>query len=404
MKSEKFVSESAEYSVNVAGGRCEAFRVKKDKRTAVRVFDRGFIGIAAAIGGEEGLIDEAVKKIENKITYPCLMPVGKVRSESANPEFFPSEDIVRRSKSLLSKLQSDYPDFIFSDKLMTMGEGKWEYSNSEGTNYTYSSRTLAVGCVIKAKSSANIMDGSYFASRDYYDEDEVASDFGVILNPYDKTVSLPAKDLPVIISHSVFYHLLSDLIAEKYLSGASLFSGKLGKRLFNEKVSLYADYSPKNEFGAPFFDSEGTTVEGDRFYFVKGGVLTGLATYRRSASAFNLPLSGGALTEFDEVPHASFAVLNSDATAAKLTDIVKGKAIFVAETSGGDVTPDGNLGLPVQLAYLYDDGRLVGRLPEFGIGGSVFDVLGKDFIGAADNDLFKYKKERVLVSSFKINE
>ena len=91
-------------------------------------------------------------------------------------------------------------------------------------------------------------------------------------------------------------------------------------------------------------------------------------------------------------------------THANLSDIVKGKAVYVAVTSGGDMTPDGTLGLPVMLAYLYEDGKLLGTLPEFSLSGSLFDVFGKDYLGAAENDIFSFaNKEKVLVTKFKFN-
>ncbi len=43
-------------------------------------------------------------------------------------------------------------------------------------------------------------------------------------------------------------------------------------------------------------------------------------------------------------------------------------------TSGGDITPDGRP-TPVQMGYLYQNGRLVGRLPEFGLRGNLTDLL-----------------------------
>ena len=53
--------------------------------------------------------------------------------------------------------------------------------------------------------------------------------------------------------------------------------------------------------------------------------------------------------------------------------------------SGGDTTPDGHFATPVQMAYLMEDGKLVGRLPEMVISGSFFDMLGKDYIGTVHN-------------------
>ena len=54
--------------------------------------------------------------------------------------------------------------------------------------------------------------------------------------------------------------------------------------------------------------------------------------------------------------------------------------------SGGDTTPGGHFATPVQMAYLMEDGKFVGRLPELNIAGDVFDMLGKDYIGAVSGE------------------
>lgn len=68
------------------------------------------------------------------------------------------------------------------------------------------------------------------------------------------------------------------------------------------------------------------------------------------------------------------------------------------------MTPDGNVAMPVMLAYMYDNGKLVGTLPEFGISGNIFDLLGKNLLGVAENDIFSYKSENVIVTRFNIDK
>ncbi len=53
---------------------------------------------------------------------------------------------------------------------------------------------------------------------------------------------------------------------------------------------------------------------------------------------------------------------------------------------GGDMTPGGHFATPVQMSYLIEDGKLVGRLPDLNISGNFYDLLGSDYIGAAHGD------------------
>ena len=69
--------------------------------------------------------------------------------------------------------------------------------------------------------------------------------------------------------------------------------------------------------------------------------------------------------------------------------MVPGKAVYVVVASGGDATPDGHFATPVQMAYLMEGGKLVGRLPDLSISGDFFDMFGKDYIGTVHDDPLK---------------
>ncbi|MGN0814256.1 MAG: metallopeptidase TldD-related protein [Candidatus Coproplasma sp.] len=404
MEKEKLIKNTLSYSVNVSNSKVDSLRVNNDLQTVIRVYDQGKIGIAGQIGDcDEGeLLSRAQEKLSQGIPYPCNLPEGKERSENSDSAVFGDGEIVPACKSLLSRLSGEYPDFIFSNKI-NYEKCNYTYENSKDTSYGYRSDSVFISLVIKAAESANIMDLGYDAAQSYYNEDEIVSDIGKLLSVYRNKVELP-ENVPVLISYAVCQYIMAEVIAEKYVSGSSLLSGKLGQQVFNEKLSVYTDRSPKNKNNVAFFDDEGETNDDDKFYFVKDGVLCGLATYRRSAANFNLPVSGGARSDFDGVPTFGFAGTEILPTAEKIVDLVKGKAIYVALTSGGDMTPSGEVGLPVMLAYLYEDGKLVGTLPEFSLSANIFDILGKDFIGAVKNDVFDYSDETLIVANFKVNK
>lgn len=70
-----------------------------------------------------------------------------------------------------------------------------------------------------------------------------------------------------------------------------------------------------------------------------------------------------------------------DAATPTLGALAPGKAVYVVIASGGDMTPEGHYATPVQMAYLVENGKLVGRLPELNISGNFFELLGKDYLG-----------------------
>ena len=403
MEQEKIINKSTSYSVNISGGKVDSLRITEDVKTVIRVYEDGKIGIAGRIGegDDSALLEEAKAKLSENIAYPCNLTENGKREVNKVKKIIPAKDYVKTIKKLIARLNKSYPDFVFSNKI-NMGEDEIVYENSKNTRYTFKGNEIGGALVIKDKASANIMDLSYGFVKNSYDEDKIVSDIGKLLSVYHKKVEMPEGELPVIVNAmEVLQYGAQHMIAELYVSGSSLLSGKLNEKIFNDKVSILTDRSAEDR-AMPFFDAEGVVNKDDKFYFVKNGEFKGLATYKRSAANFNLPLSGGGYAPFDEVPQTSFAGFKMERTD-KLKNLVKGKAIYVFITSGGDMTPDGTVGLPVQLAYLYDNGKLVGRLPEFGVNGNLFDILGKDFIGVARDDVFDFSDDSVLVAKFNVN-
>ena len=66
------------------------------------------------------------------------------------------------------------------------------------------------------------------------------------------------------------------------------------------------------------------------------------------------------------------------------------------------MTPSGDISLPSIVSYLYDSGKLVGRLPEFTVTGNIFDILGKDFVGVTQNGLYEFGRFKYMVYKAKL--
>ncbi len=404
MQSEKLTEKSLSYSVNIAGGKVESLRVTEDLKTVARVYDGGFIGIAGAIGesDEEELFNKARENLSSKIPYPCALSESVTRQADVRGDNVSAADFLKSVKAMVGRLNLENPDFIFSNKI-NRTEVEKTYSNCAGTDLSYCGSAYDIALLIKDRSSANIFDLCYGGTKRRFDADGIVADIEKLLTAYRVKAELPGEELPVIIAEDCAYNMLSEMTAESYINGASLFNSKFNRKIFDDKVNIVLDRSPQCERQNAFFDDEGVINDDDKFYFVRQGVFCGLATYKRTAQSSNLPLSGGANAEFDAVPTVGFNGTTFIPSHASVKDIVAKRAIYVAYTSGGDMTPDGNLGIPVQLAYLVEDGKLIARLPEFSLSGNVYEVFGDKFYGAADNDIFDYVRDRVIVSGFTIN-
>ena len=406
MNKEKIVNLKTSYSVSIVNNKVDSLRITDDKTTSIRVYDDNRIGVSGGVGeaDEEKLTENATKNLDFGVNYPCGFTAGIKKSIDKSKTLPSADAFMKQVGSLINKLSEKYPDYIFSNKINVETE-KTEYSNSLDTELSYSDSVYNVSLLIKSKSSADIFDLGYGATNEFFDENAIIRDVSVLLDAYGKVAGMPKEKLPVIIDSEVLFGYVAEgVVAGMFLSGASLFSGKLGQRIFNEKVDFLIDRSENNARQAPFFDSEGVINDGYKFDIIKKGVLTGLLANKRTAKTYGIPVSGSAYSSFDSVPVTAGVGFACKETCEEVSEIVKGKAIYVCMTSGGDITPAGDLGLPVMLAFLYEDGKLVARLPEFGIGGNLFDVLGKNFIGVCKNFVFGYDKQKTLVAYFDINK
>jgi len=95
-------------------------------------------------------------------------------------------------------------------------------------------------------------------------------------------------------------------------------------------------------------------------------------------------------------------VASTGKTMKELLDGQKGILVWIA--SGGDFTPDGHFATPVQLAFLFDGERLVGRLPELSVSSHLNDMLGQDLIGVSSDSLTTLDKLDVIAMQMKVTK
>ena len=100
-------------------------------------------------------------------------------------------------------------------------------------------------------------------------------------NFFTETITLPDGEYPMILeAYDVFGHILKDFVAEYYVSGGSLFSGKLNGKIFNENLTVSVDRNPKTNRVASFYDAEGEIARAyelhvDDIYTVSANAFTG---------------------------------------------------------------------------------------------------------------------------------
>ena len=409
MQKEYIINKSNEITLNITAGKIDSYRVKDETQCTVRAYEGGAIGIAGALGDADmqALEAQAAAKLSDGIPYPCKLSKGVKKSILRTKAVVEEKDLMRVGKRLSKKLSNACPRFLINGKIQSSCH-KGSYANSQETELAYENQSFLVSLQIKDKDSSNIADAFYGASLASYGkvtEEKVVNDVKTLHDAFfGEKVTLPDGKYPVIVGpYDVLGNCMKDFIAEYYVSGGSLFNGKLGEKIFNENLSVAVDRNPVTNRSSAFYDSEGEIASNYRAPIIEGGVFKNVLTSKNTATMFNLPLAKTAAAPYDGVPSLGLPGLYLKRTAPDLKTLLGAeKAVYIAITSGGDITTEGVIGMPVQLAFLVENGKITARVTDFSASGNVKEMLGEDFVGVSAKDIFDAPDGEVLVTKMNI--
>ena len=406
MEKEVLVSKYKSITLNVTANKIDSYRRQEEQMNTVRVYGDGKIGIAGSLGelDEKALTEEAEKALGYGIQYPCKLN-SEVKTIDRTKEIIPVKDFIPKMQHLLDRIAEECPKFAASDKIyLTHSEDS--YKNSKGAELFTASDVLNVNLIFQNKGSGNLFDCGFGTSVTDYDEDMIVSDCKKMHDAFYVPVDIGEGEYPVFfMPDDIFGVLGRHFFATFYASGGSLLSGKLGEKVFNEKLTFCSDKNLDTNRYACFFDDEGE-IAPDNFRqpLIKNGVFTNVLTCKGISEKFNLPEAATASAAYDGVPDIGYSSSYVEPTAKSVLDITKGKAVLLIMAQGGDMTPDGHFATPVQLSYLVENGEIVGKLPDLNISGDFFQLLGDDYLGTVDNAFFPSMKTGFMSCKMKVTK
>lgn len=397
MKKEWITIQEKETTARVLASEIEAFRTKDITKKGVRVYKEGQIGISGVIGDatDTQLEDDAIENLSAGIKYPYSLQTNHQEHRSYNDRPMDWEELKDLAESILKILREEYPDFSFS-QVISATETSYKMENTEGLDLNYSDAFFLLSLLLKEKSTANLFDGALVCQSRNFDLDQFWNFNRGFLEAYRTKVQLPeGEKLPVFTMDyaSLLGFLGRALNGERYAQGGSLFSKRLEQQLFTDKITVELNRNPLVKT-SPFFDAEGMVLPNDHLKLIEAGKLKRLLTDKRTAQLYNLPHTGAATGAYDNPPTIDGdlgQLLAFKTDTQNIKDALKGQpAIFAYICSGGDFTADGGFATPVQVSFLFDGERLLGKLPEFSVRSHLTKMLGEDYIGTFQNDYFYF--------------
>ena len=389
MEKEKLIWQTNEISLNVTAGKIDSYRRTEETKNTIRVYEDGKIGVAGSLGeiDEEALTEAAKKALSYGIEYPCQLSGNKLSVDDAHEIIAPKE-FIPKMQHFLDRLTAECPKFSISDKIK-LSELRYTYTNSKGAHLFSSSSWLEYSLIFQSKGAGNLFDACYEGYAAEFDEDAAVKDCKLMHDAFYREADIEEGEYPVFMMSDVLLGRTMDrFFPNTYASGASLLSGKIGEKVFSENLTFCDDRNHATCPAACVFDDEGEFAPDFRQVLVKDGVLTNVLTSKYFSKTFDLPAAATAGAAYDGVPQFTGLSCYTKPTAGSAAEITKDKAVLVMMASGGDMTPAGHFATPVQLAFLVENGEIVGKLPDIGISGEYFELLGKDYLGTAEKAFF----------------
>lgn len=386
MEKEFLTTKAGSITLNITAGRIDSYRRMDETQNTVRVYEDGKIGIAGSLGVADldKLTADAAEALSGGIPYPCNLDAnkGELHTEC---EIIPQTEFLSSMQRLLDRISEACPRFAVSNKIK-LAHFASTYQNSKGADLAASDSYLSLSLIFQNKGSGNLFDCTYGAQTHNYNEDAVVADIKKMHDAFYTPADIEPGVHPVFfMPGEVLSSMINPFVGEFYVSGASLLSGKIGQKVANESFTLCDDRNPETNPGTCFFDDEGQVAPAYRQPLIKDGVLTNVIVTKNSSAMFGLPSAATSTSAYDGVPSLGLNGFYVKPTAESVTQLAPEKAVLVGMASGGDMTPDGHYATPVQLAYLVENGEIVGRLPDISIAGDFFDLIGKDYLGTVQN-------------------
>lgn len=378
-----------ETSVKIENSAISAVRNKDITKKGVRVYDNGKIGITGMIGNgdDETLVKDATLNLSVGIDYPYEVSKDHKEHRNLTNQVYSPSELIQEVEKLLAYLRENYSHLDFSH-MISINELTKSMRNDAGLDLVFRDFIMSLGLVIKENDSVELFDGFMVYNGRNFDADKFIESYKPLLEAYNNKVEIPeGEKLPVfsIDGSGLVRYLLEHTSGEKYGTKSSVFDGKLGEKIFESDFTMKQSMDSEKTY-SPFFDAEGVTLDAELPLFEKG-VFKNVYTDKKTAATYGYPLTGAASGEYDGRPMIGSPSIWIDTDASDIKKALKGQmAILAVISAGGDFTYDGDYAAPVQVSFLFDGEKIIGKLPELAVSSTIYDMLGKDYIGTFETD------------------
>jgi PmbA protein len=370
---------------------------------SVRVFDpsKKILALAAAKGNvpDTELETRAIDLLSLNMPYDYELEQNHTAEFTKN--ILTINDLTGFTEKVLRDLSEISKNYVLSGK-SSITQKITTLSNNLNIELSRKVSLLSCNLSMKLKGAGNIMDAGTGVS-DFDITDEKYNDFlrdsdFIAMATMSDEVNLENKQYKVLCGQGMLLGMFrQDISGIAYEEKSSLLAGKLGHQIFHESVNI--SESRINDDTVTFvpFDHEGIITTNDQI-IVKNGILQTIVYDKKRAKKYDKKATGNGYRSYNTNPLINICTLIFPGDFPLCSDLISDDLVIVPfVSSGGDFLPNGNFSRPVQMAFVFKNGKFIGKAPQITLTGNYLESMNRDFVAIGRNDLLKNTLEKNLI-------
>ncbi len=382
---EVYYLESKSTPVNFESNKLKSVETKDISGVALRVIKDGKLGFSSTTDLEPSkfgqLVKFAVEVAEFGTEVDWNFPTNKIESSSIKMKKAPDmELLVNTGKNLIEYTLENEPETINGVSL-NYNSSREIIMNTNGVSGHRERDAISFSLysqLIRGNDMLGIYDGSTINSTEI-NYLELSNRILELLKNSKAIFQVNTKSMPVIFTAKAMNSLLIPiepaLNGNAILKGSSYFTKKLGKKVMDERISIYED--PTQGINPMYFDDEGTPTT--KKSFIEHGILNSFYYDVQTAAEAKTKSTGNGFRGGLSGVSPSLSTLVFEGGDKTFNEMVEGveEGVIIDQLLGAGQgnTLSGAFSLNIALGFLIEKGKVVGRIKDCMIAGNTFDAL-----------------------------
>jgi PmbA protein len=375
-------------NVGYEANRLKSSQVEETSGIAVRVVKDGRLGFAAS--SDESAVDKLISNVLESADYGDSIPISFPAAQPA-PEVVTYDQAVSELPiSRLAEIGQEIVDIILEvepearvNVELERGVQRLALRNQAGSELAFGRSPLSIGFEISRVKGDDVLimydvTGSTVWMDDYLAFARRAAEK---LRLAQKSATIRSGRMPVLFSPRgvlvLGLPIMLGLNGKNVYRQTSPMAGRIGEKLFDEKITVVDNPILDGRFASAPYDDEG--VAHQHRILVGQGVLKSFMYDLKTAAQIGVESTGNGSRSLFSPPAPSPTNLIFEAGQTPLADMIAAvdEGLLVESPLGlgqGNVI-SGAFSNTLGLAFKIENGEIVGRVKDVSIAGNIYDLL-----------------------------